>query len=272
MAVLFAGTVYFVQKREAITEQRSKATSAVSCEYEINIPSPTETVSVPPIATPTIPELVCNRRADIAIAIDRSTSMGQKESNGKTKIELARDASRAFVSAIKESETSSIKISVVSFGRQGNDGTGSLSHENDATLHIGASSDYDAVLAAIDGITNVQSGTCAQCGIRIGNGQIASSQDTKAMILLTDGISNRTWNGSGANATAMSISEADEGRGKGIVYFVFGFGNKTKNQIDEPTLQAIAGSTGQYIYKPDPLTWTAGFLDLLPKFCTPATP
>lgn len=291
---IFGGTMYFVQQQHVNTERRTRATSAVSCDYTIDIVSPTPTQQVatatiiptateyetpaatqtiaPVVATPTIPDVVCERRASLVIAIDRSGSMNQKETANKTKLELAKDAAKAFVTAIKESDSKNISISVVSFGGQGNDGAGSKPRSHDSTLHIGASTDYDAVLSAIGGIQVIQNVyTCIQCGIRIGNGQIAGFSDTKGLILLTDGEANRVWNGSSSNAKSAAISEANDGRSKGISYYVIGFGDKSKKQIDEATLQSIAAG-GQYTYKPDAQTWMKGFFDLLPKFCTPVTP
>lgn len=286
---VLATTMYYVQQQGVSTELRSRATSAVSCDYTIDIVpvsptptslpaatpiaevSPTATTTVTPEATPTIPDVVCERRASLAIVIDRSGSMSQTESGGKTKLELAKDAARAFVTAIKESGSRNIAVSIVSFGGQGNDGTGIKPREYDSTLHISTSSDYDAVITAIQGI-RTKSGSCIECGIRIGNGQIAGSSDTKALILLTDGKANHLWGGGTSNAKQAAIAQADDGKSKGIAYYVIGFGDKSKGQIDEGTLTAIAGSSGQYAYKPDAQTWMAGFFDLLPKFCTPATP
>lgn len=303
IAGLFMGTIYIIQKRESLTDERSRATSAVSCDFTIDITPPvilsptgaafvTTTITpnptivaeeTPPpmvtspattlLPTPTVPDVVCERRVAIAIAIDRSQSMNQLEAGGKTKLDLAKDAARAFVRAIAESDSRNIAVSIVSFGGQGNDGTGRQSQSTNSTLHIGASTDYNAVANAITGMGGIQSGgTCIQCGIRIGNGQLASFVDTKAFILLTDGLSNRVWNGTSTNAKQATISEASDGRGRGIAYHVIGFGDKSRGQIDESTLTAIAGSTGSYSYKPDGQSWMESFFDLLPKFCTPVTP
>lgn len=279
---IFGGTMYFVQQQGVNTERRTRATSAVSCDYTIDIvaasltPTPTTaadpatpTATATPEATPTIPDVACEKRVSIGIVIDRSTSMYSKDISGKTKLEQAREAAIAFVTAIKESGSKNVKVTVVSFGGQGNDGTGTMSRSSDSTLHISASSDYDAVLSAIGGVTIKGSGSCIQCGIRIANDQITSFPDTKAVILLSDGQAGEIWDGSSSGATSATIREADNGRAKGITYYVMGFGDKSKGKINEQTLQSIAGNSGQYVYKPDAQTWMKGFLDLLPNFCTP---
>lgn len=72
---IFGGTIYFVQQQHVNTERRTRATNAVSCDYTIDIVSPTPTpvaatatqtetptstqaVIAPPAATPTIPDVV----------------------------------------------------------------------------------------------------------------------------------------------------------------------------------------------------------------------
>jgi len=268
VAILFASTVYFVQKREALTQQRSRASTATSCDVTINITPP----PVPPSATPTAPDVSCERRANIAIVIDRSQSMEQKEANGKTKLELAREAAIAFVTAIKESGSRDVGLTVVSFGAQGNDGSGFLPTENNSKLHAGLTHDYDVVINAVKDITSTSHmGSCLECGLRIASGQFQNGPGTKAIIVISDGQANRVWNGTGNNAKESAIAEANVGKNRNISYLVIGFGDQSRGQVDEKTLTSIATS-GNYTYKPYAAAWTQGFFDFLPKFCTPVTP
>ena len=91
------------------------------------------------------------------------------------------------------------------------------------------------------------------------------------MILLTEGLANKNWNGSGwisttNNPTVNAIAEANAGRLKGITYYVLGYGVKP-NGINETTAIAIAGNTANYTYKPNAVDWTAAFLEFLVKMC-----
>jgi hypothetical protein len=156
------------------------------------------------------------------------------------------------------------KISVISFGAQGNDGTGTLSSDNNSTVHISLSSDLNAVQTAIDGVKYIKSGTCIECGIRLANQQLAATALNRVVILLSDGKANHDWLGKSANSTG-AINFANTGRSSGIVYYVLGYG--VGSQIDETTLKAIAGKAENYKYKPDATSWPEAFLSIVDLIC-----
>ena len=156
---VFAGivgvSVYFVSQRTALTEQRSKATSANTCEVSITIPYPSTTVTPTPV--------VCIENVDVALVFDRSSTMTSNEADGRKKLEWAKDAAKAFVNQVKASGKTNIRISVSSFGAQGNDGTGTIKPNTNGTfdskLHLGLSSNYASVLSAIDTVKYINEGT-----------------------------------------------------------------------------------------------------------------
>jgi len=234
--------------------------------------SKSDNVTVTDCASPT-PIISCSNSLDINITIDRSSSMTSLESDKRQKLAWAKDAAKALVTAVKNSGTNKVRISVDSFGAQGNDGKGTLSSSNNSILHIPLSSDYTKVLAAIDGVKYINSGTCIECGIRIGNNQLGSSTNRKVLILLSDGRANHNWDGSEKwsstnNPIVNAKNEANKGRSSGIEYRAIGFGRKDiSGQIDEATLRAIAGSNANYQYKPNATDWSATFVGILADLC-----
>ena len=216
----------------------------------------------------------CNKNISIALTIDRSNTMTDKEADGRIKLEWAKDAAKALVQAIKNTGTSTVKVSVDSFGAQGNDGTGILPIDFSSTLNIALTNNYDNVISAISSIRYIQYGTCIQCGLRIGNGQLGvggangklfAADERKVQILLSDGMANHNWLGQTQNTIAAAINEANYGRQNGIEYRSIGYG--VAPEIDEATLISIAGSQAYYQYKPNPQDWAQAFLGILGDLC-----
>lgn len=205
---------------------------------------------------------------NIVLVLDRSSSMNSKESDGRTKLAWAKESAKTLVDRIAAMPNVSAKISIVSFGSQGNDGKGSLAATYNSTLHIALSSNFSAVKTAIDGVNFVKSGTCIECGIRIGNNQLTVSALNRVVILLSDGKANHVWSGASGNSSG-AIAEANKGRGLGLVYYVLGYG--TGSGIDETTLKAIAGKTTNYQYKPNALDWPNAFLQIVDLLCAQPT-
>jgi len=222
----------------------------------LNKPSPSPT----PIA--------CVDDTDIALVIDRSSTMTDKEADGRQKLAWAKEAAVAFVDAVAASGKTNIRISVSSFGSQGNSGTRADGVDYDSSLDINLTNNYAAVKSAINGIVYKHSGTCIQCGLRIGNGSLLTPATThpKFTILLSDGMANHIWDGTTSNSTALAIAEANTGRSGGIIYYAIGYG--TGSQISPSTLISIAGTSANYVYKPNVTDWAGAFVSLLSNICT----
>lgn len=229
-----------------------------ACTLNLTLPTPT------PTSTP----IVCVGDTDIAIVIDRSSTMNTVETDGRKKLEWAKEAAIGLVDNIIASGRTNIRISVSSFGAQGNSGTRTLGSSYDSTLDIGLTNNYAAVKTAISNVVYRQSGTCIQCGLRIGNQTLlqTESQHAKFVILLSDGMANHIWDGTTSNAKSLAIAEANGGRANGITYYSIGFGSGSGN-IDPNTLISIAGSQANYRYKPNVNDWSATFLEVLSTIC-----
>lgn len=196
--------------------------------------------------------------------------MNAKESDGRTKLEWAKQSAKTLVDRVAAMNGTSAKIGVVSFGAQGNDGSGTLDSSNNSTLHIAPSSNFAQVKAAIDAVVFVKSGTCIECGLRIGNNQLTAQALNRVVIILSDGKANHNWQGGSSDATSRAIAEANKGRTSGIVYYVLGYG--IGSGIDPATLQAIAGKAANYQYKPNAQEWPEAFLTIVDLICGQPSP
>ncbi|MBP7966769.1 VWA domain-containing protein [Candidatus Woesebacteria bacterium] len=229
-------------------------------------PSLTKSPTATPVKSPTpVPSgQVCKLDADIVLVIDRSSSMNSKETDGRTKLEWAKEAATNLVARIAATSGVNAKVGIVSFGAQGNDGKGTKDAKYNSTMHIAPSADFNAVKTAIANVKYIESGTCIECGLRIANDQLTSTTRNRVVILLSDGKANHNWEGSSSDATARTITAANNGRSKGIVYYVLGYGTS----VDSDTLTSIAGSASRYRYKPDAKDWPTAFLSILDQVCS----
>lgn len=265
IAMVMTGSVFYLAYRTYSTKTNPDKIGAAnpSCyiELQLNSPSPVPTIAPTPVA--------CVNNTDIALVIDRSSSMyEEKEFDGRTKLAWEIEAANKFIDQITASGKKNIRVSVTSFGRQGNDGKGTLPVINNSTLHIALSNDYAAVKAAINQIVPKEWGTCIQCGIRIGNGTLLANvtSNAKFVILMSDGQAGEIWDGTeGSDPDQAAIDEAKIGRVSGIKYYTIGYG--VGSQISPDVLTAIAGGASNYKYRPDVTTWTNAFLDVLNTIC-----
>ncbi len=251
-------SVYFYQARNnSLAAKKAKAYESL-CTLSYSIPTPTP--------------VVCNNLVDVlGVSIDRSSSMNKLESDGRTKLEWAKEAARTMVETMQRNNITTVKFGVNSFGSQGNfsqgaTGTKLLSSPNyDSLLHTPLTNNYTNVISAINNVKYITSGTCIQCGLRLSNQQISQSTNKKIAILISDGLANRNWDGSKSNASSNAIKEANIGRSNGVTYYVIGYGSGTS--INESTLKSIAGVTSNYQYKPNSTDWSEAFLKIITTAC-----
>ncbi len=277
-----------IDQQKDLSLQRSKAAEIGACDVQFTISQLTLTPTPPAYITPTItltptpttpptptisPTLSC-KNLDIALVIDRSATMNDIESDGRRKLEWAKDAAKGFVQEIQNTGTTSVKVAVSSFGAQGNDGTGILTSEYNSSLNSLLSGNLPSVITAINNVVHIKPGTCIECGLRIGNNELKNTGSRKVAILLSDGMANHNWDGTTNDSIVKAIVEANKGRTNGIEYRVLGYGLKSKNQIDESTLLNIAGHPLYYQYKPNVSDWSDAFLTILQELCgaTPPPP
>ncbi len=248
----------------------------VFCGQSTPTPSPSPTGTARPSSSPTASPSVSpsptgnttciNKDVDIAIVLDRSGSMNSKESDGRTKLAWAIDGAKTLINTLG----ANTKVSVASFGAQGNDGTGTLSSAYNTTLDLALNPNLTTVLSAINNIKFNKGGTCIECGIRIGRLSLASSTVKKYLVLLSDGGANHTWDGTSAStqATLNAKTEGLLGRTSGITFFVLGYGSNVNTTV----LKDIAGDSSRYYFSPTTANWNNIFSQIGERICTEPTP
>lgn len=253
-----------------------------NCHDNPSPPPPTLT----PTITPTPVPVSCNRKLDFSISIDRSYSMNNNFFKGKSRLEWAKKATVEFIKELKKTDTNKLyRISINSFGAQGNDNQGKLGVQPNSvfnsTLNFQLSDDFEAAIAAVNKIEYIKPGKCLSCGINIGNQQLSSSsaETTKVEIIVSNGMTNKTWMGTGNTASDSARREslrfAEQGRRFGIFYKIIGFGERTAKTINETLIKRIVCQDpsdqncikSNYTYTPNPTLWGEAMIKLLPSIC-----
>jgi Mg-chelatase subunit ChlD len=181
----------------------------------------------------------CTAPTDIMLVFDRSGSMDNGR-NPPQPLTDAKNAARTFVDKVGAVD----KVGLVSFATEASD-----------PIDQELSSDLSLVKKAIDGITIDQNSESSQHtnlgdGIEKAFNELSSSrhdrQAKRAMVILTDGISNRPKNPNDSNdekyANNYASQKANEAKKDGISMYTIGLG-KT---VDEQFLKEIAGSPDHY--------------------------
>jgi hypothetical protein len=212
------------------------------------------------------------------LVFDRSNTMTDPADpanpNGPTKLDKAKEAGTTFISQLKNTGTTSVRIGISSFGAQGNDGTGKLTPPYNSTLHtalLPIHTQYMAIQSAMSSVQYILPGTCVLCGIRIANQQLLPSTNVRAEILLSDGMTWKFWDGHGGDQDAKdaAIAEAKIAKDAGVDMWVVGYGDRNvPDMIDEVTLKAISSNPDtRYFYRPDAAEWSATFTKILGELC-----
>ncbi len=227
-------------------------------------PTPTVTITPPPNPTPTPIPVLCSN-AVVGLTLDRSSSLQVIGPDGRRLIEWEKDAAKAVVQSVINSGVTTIKFTVDSFGSQGNDGTGTRLPEYNSSLEIGPTTNYSAVLTAINGVQFIQSGTCVECGLRIVREQIQNNPSKKFIMLFTDGNSTRVWDGTTTNPKPAAVADANLGRTKGIEYWVIGYG--TPGPDMQTMMNDIAKDSSHYMAAPTQNDWANAFISVFNSAC-----
>lgn len=193
-------------------------------------PTPTTTLRPPvplflPVALREEPCLV-ERRSDIALVLDASSSMLEPTSANRTKLDAAKAAAAGFLDLMAADH----QTAIVAFNA-------------DAQLLQPLTTDRAALDDAIAGITVAQQ-TCLPCGVEVAANELDSDRrkldHTPVLVLLTDGKSN-----------PRPVSEAETiaaaAKQRGVVIFTIGLGE----DLDFRALERIASRPGFYYHAPD---------------------
>lgn len=230
---------------------------------------PTATATpMPPTSTPIVmsptPVPVCSKPMDVMFVIDRSGSMqSQVGTTGKTKLDLAKTAAQIFISAMQNTDAGRaglVRAGFTTFGR-----TLSSTQSTTTPTSPGLSSDLSGLKSKIASINKDESGTCIECGLRVGNNSLAVSRaDGKAagkiVVVLTDGRANRTIASNGSEVSnsvggTAAIAEADKGKSKGYTFFVVGAGSSSSPELTTYTRGIANYYKGQADGSWDPNQW-----------------
>lgn len=168
------------------------------------------------------------RRVDVALVIDASTSMRGATIRGRTKLDAARDAARALVANLRLDRGD--QAAVVAFSAE-------------AALLQPLTRDAAAVDAALDRIA-FDAQTCIVCGVDVAAGELASARhldgNARVPILLTDGRSN-------PQPAGAAVERAARAKAAGVIVFTIGLGD----DLDVEALVAMASreaGTGRAYY------------------------
>src|SRR3989344_5806679 len=150
-------------------------------------------------------------QSDVVLVIDASSSMLEFTRSGRTKLSAAQEAAKLFISRLQDGD----RVAIVSF------------NSAVATL-IALTNDKPLLYQAVDLISTDEQ-TRVPLGIAAAHHLLSGAENTRAMIVLTDGRSN-------PEPVELAIEAASAAKSAGITVFTVGLGN----EIDSSALQEIA--------------------------------
>jgi Ca-activated chloride channel family protein len=195
------------------------------------MPSATSTRPPAPVYLPiAINERFCDRvqRSDVAIALDASTSMNERDAYGRRKIDAAIHAAAVLLDRL--AFHAGDKAAVVTFNA-------------DARLGAELTADRDTLDRALADIT-LATTTCLVCGVEAAVAELQGPRhgpdNSTVLILLTDGRSN-------PRPASDAVAAAEAARHAGVIIFTIGLGE----DLDRDALRSMAGDTGEFYETPD---------------------
>jgi Mg-chelatase subunit ChlD len=167
------------------------------------------------------------KRVDVALAIDASTSMLLPADAAHTKLAVAVDAAREFLDLLHMDAGD--QAAVVAFNAS-------------ATLVAGLTSDGATLDGALSAIQTARQ-TCLVCAVDVAANELASvrhkATNTPVLILLTDGQSN-------PRPASEAVARAAQAKQAGVVIFTIGLGS----DLDDAALAAIASQPSYFCRAP----------------------
>jgi len=193
--------------------------------------TPTPTAAPRPLFLPLALRERCvpdQRRLDVVLVIDASSSMRSPTSRGRSKLDAAKGAARAFLANLRF---------------EAGDQAALVAFSADAVLVQPLTADPAALDGALDRIDFGQQ-TCLVCGVDAAAAEIAgprrAATNAAALVLLTDGRSN-------PQPAADAVARAAEAKAAGVTVFTIGLGD----DLDVDALVAMASrepGTGRPYY------------------------
>jgi len=193
--------------------------------------TPTATPSPRPLYLPLALHEHCapdQRRVDVVLVIDASTSMTELTAIGRSKLDAAREAGRIFLDQLRFDRGD--QAAVVAFNAA-------------STLLQPLTGERPALDAALGRIEVAQQ-TCIVCGLETGLAELVGprrvARHAPTLILLTDGRSN-------PRPVAEAVARAGEAKQRGVIVFAIGLGG----DLEEAALAEMASSPAHYRHAPD---------------------
>jgi Mg-chelatase subunit ChlD len=159
---------------------------------------------------------------DIVLVLDVSSSMGDNKVNGKTRMELAKNAAVEFVTRIFNDpnvKADNVRIGVVKFGS----GAGVVKGLSNKTKK-------NDLIRAINDIT-AWGNTFIQGGIREAEDMLANNNNNKVVVVMTDGEANLRYN-IDRRSNPTSSFELNTEPGSVVPIVPFKYGNKDDYTLD----------------------------------------
>ena len=217
----------------ATAEQTPTATVTPSpTSVQTSTPAPSRTPTATPSPTPGpiyLPILLrehCTpdqRRTDVVLVVDASSSMLDETATGRTKLVAAVAAAGTFLDQLELGDGD--QAAIVSFNAV-------------ATVHAELTSHRPTLNAAMARI-DPASQTCLVCGVEAGALELAStrrrSDNTPLLIVLTDGLSN-------PRPSSEAVDRAAQAKNAGVIIHTIGLGDT----LDFDALEAIASEPAYF--------------------------
>ncbi len=194
-------------------------------------PTPTSTTHPRPVYLPILLRENCTpqqKRQDVVLIIDTSSSMKEPSRSGRRKIEAAQDAALRYLDLLRLDDGD--RAAVVSF-------------DVAARTHVSLTADRASLVSAITQL-RVGEKTCLPCAVQQGAEELAGHKRrvgfTLVIILLTDGRSN-------PRPVSEAVEEAIRAKDTGIIVFTVGLGN----DIEREALRQIASKPHYFYHAPE---------------------
>jgi Mg-chelatase subunit ChlD len=192
---------------------------------------PTATSATAAVFLPVVLNEECvpgQRRLDVIVALDASTSMREHTAIGETKWASAKAAAASFIEVLNFTE---------------GDQAGLVVFSSEAHLVQPLTSVEFEFRQALDAVT-LSLGTCLVCAVDVADTELLSERRDGAnlpvIILLTDGLSN-------PRPASEAVERALAPKARGVVIFTIGVGDF----LDFDALRAVASQAEYFYHSPD---------------------
>ena len=194
-------------------------------------PTPAAARHVVPVHLPLLLREQCvitERRVDVVLVVDASSSMLQPALTGRTKLSVAVDAAKLFLDSLHLGE---------------GDQAGIVVFNSDARLLAPLTADRAMLDLALDSIVSAQF-TRIDLGVAVARSELLgarhSQRSTAAMIVLSDGRANPV-------PAEVAVSEAQVAKAANVIVFTIGLGV----DLDVDALRAMATKPEYFYAAPD---------------------